>query len=44
MRPECRVNHLYKLAPSRSDRGALAIVTDVERDAVDADAPMTNGV
>ena len=24
-------------------RGALAIVTDVERDAVDADAPITNG-
>ena len=32
-----RANHLYKLAPSRSNRGALAIVTDVERDAVDAD-------
>jgi len=35
---------VYILAPSRSDRGALAIVTDVERDAVDADAPTTNGV
>ena len=29
--------------PSCSDRGALAIVTDVEQDAVDADAPITNG-
>jgi hypothetical protein len=35
---------VYILVPSRSDRGALAIVTDVERDAVDADAPITNGV
>jgi hypothetical protein len=39
-----RANHLYKLAPSCSVRGALAIVTDVERDAMDADAPITNGV
>jgi hypothetical protein len=28
---------------SCSDRGALAIATDVERDAVDAEAPITNG-
>jgi hypothetical protein len=32
------------LIPSCSVRGALAIATDVERDAVDADAPITNGV
>jgi hypothetical protein len=35
---------VYILAPSCSVRGALAIATDVEQDAVDADAPMTNGV
>ena len=30
--------------PSRSfQKGRLAIVTDAERDAVDADAPLTNG-
>jgi hypothetical protein len=29
---------------SRPIRGALAIVTNVGRDAVDADAPITNGV
>src|SRR5216683_6333393 len=29
--------------PVSSPRGALAIVTDVGRDAVDADAPLTNG-
>jgi hypothetical protein len=34
---------VYRLAPSCSDRGALAIVTDVEQDAVDADALLTNG-
>ena len=33
-----RPNHLYKLAPSRPARGALAIVTNVGRDAVDAAA------
>jgi hypothetical protein len=32
-----------ELIPSCSVRGALAIATDVERDAVDADAPITNG-
>jgi len=37
-----RANHRYKLAPSCSDRGALAIVTDVEQDAVDADGALTN--
>jgi hypothetical protein len=31
------------LCPSRPSRGAFAIVTNVERDAVDADAPLTNG-
>jgi len=35
---------VLELIPSCSVRGALAIVTDVERDAVDADAPITNGV
>jgi len=29
--------------PFRPARGALAIVTDVGRNAVDADAPLTNG-
>jgi hypothetical protein len=29
--------------PSRPERGALAIVTNVGRDAVDADALLTNG-
>jgi hypothetical protein len=29
--------------PSRSTEGRLAIVTDAGRDAVDADAPITNG-
>jgi hypothetical protein len=31
------------IPPSCSARGALAIVTDVEQDAVDADALLTNG-
>ena len=34
---------MYESPLSRSVRGALAIATDVERDAVDADAPITNG-
>ena len=38
-----RANHLYKLAPSRPTEGRFAIVTDAGRDAVDADAPLTNG-
>src|SRR5665647_2701416 len=33
---------VLELAPSRSVRGALAIVTNVERDAVDVDALLTN--
>src|SRR5450631_63655 len=33
-----RANHLYKFAPSRPTRGALAIVTNAGRDAVDAAA------
>jgi hypothetical protein len=32
-----RANHLYKLAPSRSSRGAARDVTNAGRDAVDAD-------
>jgi hypothetical protein len=38
-----RRKSVYMLIPSCSVRGALAIVTDVEQDAVDADAPLTNG-
>jgi len=38
-----RANHLYKFAPSRPTEGRLAIVTDAGRDAVDADALLTNG-
>src|SRR5713226_5542748 len=38
-----RANHLYKLGPSRPTEGRLAIVTDAGRDAVDADALLTNG-
>jgi hypothetical protein len=38
-----RANHLYKLAPSRPTEGRHAIVTAAGRDAVDADAPITNG-
>ena len=34
---------VLELIPSCSVRGALAIVTDVERDAVDVDALLTNG-
>jgi hypothetical protein len=30
-------------SPSRPDRGALAIVTNAVRDAVDVAAPLTNG-
>jgi hypothetical protein len=30
--------------PVPHKRGRLAIVTDAERDAVDADTPLTNGV
>ena len=33
---------VLELIPSCSVRGALAIVTDVERDAVDANALLTN--
>jgi hypothetical protein len=33
---------LYR-QPSRPTEGRLAIVTDAGRDAVDADAPLTNG-
>ena len=32
-----------KMAPSRLPEGRFAIVTSVRRDAVDADAPLTNG-
>jgi hypothetical protein len=35
-------SNLYP-SPSRSPEGRLAIVTDAGRDAVDADAPITNG-
>jgi hypothetical protein len=38
-----RANHLYKLAPSCPTEGRLAIVTAAGRDAVDVDAPLTNG-
>jgi hypothetical protein len=38
-----RANHLYKLAPSRLTEWRLAIVTDAGRDAMDADALLTNG-
>jgi hypothetical protein len=31
------------IPPSRLPEGRLAIVTSVRRDAVDADAPLTNG-
>jgi hypothetical protein len=31
------------IPPSRLIEGRFAIVTDVRRDAVDADAPLTNG-
>jgi hypothetical protein len=31
-------------SPSRLTEGRFAIVTDARRDAVDADAPITNGV
>ena len=33
----------FRFAPSRLPEGRFAIVTDVRRDAVDADAPLTNG-
>ena len=33
-----------QLAPSLPMQGRIAIVTDAGRDAVDADAPLTNGV
>jgi hypothetical protein len=33
----------FRFAPSRLSEGRFAIVTDVRRDAVDADAPLTNG-
>jgi hypothetical protein len=35
-------SNLYR-SPSRPTEGRLAIVTDAGRDAVDADAPITNG-
>jgi hypothetical protein len=38
-----RANHLYKFAPSRPTEGRHAIVTAAGRDAVDADALLTNG-
>jgi hypothetical protein len=38
-----RANHLYKLAPSLPTEGRHAIVTVAGRDAVDADALLTNG-
>ena len=38
-----RANHLYKLGPSRPTEGRHAIVTVAGRDAVDADALLTNG-
>jgi hypothetical protein len=36
-------NHLYKFAPSCPTEGRLAIVTNAVRDAMDADALLTNG-
>jgi hypothetical protein len=33
----------FKSPPSRPTEGRIAIVTDAGRDAVDADAPLTNG-
>jgi hypothetical protein len=44
LRLTCRANHLYKLARSVSIRGALAIVTNVGRNAVDALARETNAL
>ena len=35
---------LLYLPPSRPTEGRFAIVTDAGRDAVDAEAPITNGV
>jgi hypothetical protein len=32
-----------RISPSRLSEGRFAIVTNVRRDAVDADAPLTNG-
>jgi hypothetical protein len=37
-------NQVYILCRPVPLRGRLAIVTDAERDAVDVDAPLTNGV
>jgi hypothetical protein len=34
---------VYRSAVPFLPKGRLAIVTDAERDAVDADAPLTNG-
>jgi hypothetical protein len=39
-----RANHLYKPAPSRLTRGALAIVTNAGRDAVDAGSAFDESV
>ena len=38
-----RANHLYKLAPSRPDKRGVAHVINAGRDAVDAEALLTNG-
>ena len=35
---------MYSLPVPFLPKGRLAIVTDAERDAVDVDAPLTNGV
>ena len=37
------VETVILIPPSRLIEGRFAIVTDVRRDAVDADAPLTNG-
>ena len=40
--PSTQITSIFP--PSRPTEGRLAIVTDAGRDAVDADAPLTNGV
>jgi len=38
-----RPKSVVYVSPSRSSRGALAIVTNVGRDAMDAEVPLTSG-
>jgi hypothetical protein len=40
---DASVETVILIPPSRLIEGRFAIVTDVRRDAVDADAPLTNG-